>query len=193
MPPSAAGIARSLGKGQVSGGLRSDIVTIALIPAGTEECNLDCPPSVEPAYSAGLLSLQHQAGIEASPMVSQCKQTACLCPPYILRTADCKPERVLSPHLRTRAKPDRLLLPRQACTWVGPPTLRQTLQRRRGCPRTATTMMTTPSAQRANGSRDGRAAARLGCPLGAGADGVSGEGQGLGSDQGSALCASGLG
>ena len=54
MPPSAAGIARSLGKGQESGGLRSDIVTIALIPAGAQDCNFDSQPRLEPFNSGGL-------------------------------------------------------------------------------------------------------------------------------------------
>jgi hypothetical protein len=37
MPPSAAGIVRSIGKGTLTGGMRSDVVTIALVPAGVIE------------------------------------------------------------------------------------------------------------------------------------------------------------
>ena len=54
MPPSAAGIARSLGKGQLSSGLRSDIVTIALIPAGASARSrppaLRSPPYEQDGY-----------------------------------------------------------------------------------------------------------------------------------------------
>ena len=64
MPPSAAGIARSLGKGQESGGLRSDIVTIALIPAGAQDCNFDPQPCLEPLKSGGLSSTTAQASTQ---------------------------------------------------------------------------------------------------------------------------------